>query len=87
LAHLFDYVLINGYAYMKYGYRCSVTVFGYAFVQLSLGAFAYVLTLTASGLAYWLLGAVIVLLSGLFSLQVLRRKTHLWEALTRRFRR
>lgn len=87
LAHLFDYVLINGYAYMKYGYRCSVTVFRYAFVQLSLGAFAYVLTLTASGLAYWLLGAVIVLLSGLFSLQVLRRKTHLWEALTRRFRR
>ena len=86
LAHLFDYVLINGYAYMKYGYRCSVTVFRYAFVQLSLGAFAYVLTLTASGLAYWLLGAVIVLLSGLFSLQVLRRKTHLWEALTRRFR-
>lgn len=87
LAHLFDYVLINGYAYMKYGYRCSVTVFRYAFVQLLLGAFAYVLTLTASGLAYWLLGAVIVLLSGLFSLQVLRRKTHLWEALTRRFRR
>ena len=87
LAHLFDYVMINGYAYKKYGYRCSVAVFGYVFVQLLLGALAYVLTLTASGLAYWLLGAVIVLLSGLFSLQVLRRKTHLWEALTRRFRR
>ena len=87
LAHLFDYVLINGYAYIKYGYRCSVTVFRYAFVQLSLGAFAYVLTLSASGIAYWLLGIVVVLLSGLFSLQVLRRKTHLWEALTRRFRR
>jgi hypothetical protein len=46
-----------------------------------------VLTLSASGIAYWLLGIVVVLLSGLFSLQVLRRKTHLWEALTRRFRR
>ena len=87
LAHIFDYVMINGYAYRKYGYRCSVAVFGYAFVQLSLGVLAYVLTLTASGPAYWLLGVVAVLLSALFSLQVLRRKAHLWEALTRRFRR
>jgi O-antigen/teichoic acid export membrane protein len=87
LAHLFDYVIINGFAYKKYGYRCSVTVFRYAFVQLSLGVFAYVLTLVASGTVYWLLGAVVTSLSAVFSLQVLRSKAHLWETLTRRFQR
>ena len=87
LAHLFDYVIINGFAYKKYGYRCSVTVFRYAFVQLSLGVFAYVLTLVASGTVYWLLGAVVTSLSAVFSLQALRSKAHLWETLTRRFQR
>ncbi len=85
LAHLFDFLLINGFAYKKYGYRCSVTVFRYAGVQLSLGLGVFVLTQTASGAAYWLLGVLLTTLSGLFSLQILRSKTHLWQALTRRF--
>jgi O-antigen/teichoic acid export membrane protein len=87
LAHLFDYLLINGYAYKKYGYRFSATVSGYAIVQVALGLLAFILTLTADGLLYWGLGSLVVLLSFSLSLHVLRRKTHLWEALTRRFRK
>ena len=36
LAHLFEYVLVNGYAYKKYGYRFSTTVSGYAIVGTGL---------------------------------------------------
>ena len=87
LAHVFEYLLVNGFAYKKYGYRFSATVYGYAIVQLSLGLFAYVLTLTAEGILYWGTGLSVVLLSFGLSLHVLRRKTHLWQKLTRRFRR
>ena len=87
LAHLFEYLLVNGFAYKKYGYRFSATVYGYAVVQVSLGLLAYVLTLTADGVLYWGTGLSVVLLSFCLSLHVLRRKTHLWQALTRRFRR
>ena len=87
LAHLFDYLLINGYAYKKYGYRFSATVSGYAIVQVALGLLAFILTQTAGGLLYWGVGTLVVLLSFSLSLHVLRRKTHLWSALTRKFRK
>ena len=85
LAHVFEYLLVNTYAYKKYGYRFSATVSGYAIVQISLGLLAFILTLLADGLLYWGVGAFIVLLSLSLSLQILRKKTHLWQALTRRF--
>ena len=87
LAHLFEYLLVNSFAYKKYGYRFSATVYGYAIVQLSFGLLAYLLTLIVDGILYWGIGLAIVLLSFSLSLHVLRRKTHLWQALTRRFRR
>lgn len=86
-AHLFEYLLVNSFAYKKYGYRFSATVYGYAIVQLSLGILAYLLTLIIDGILYWGIGLIIVLISFCLSLHVLRRKTHLWQALTRRFRR
>ena len=87
LAHVFEYLLVNGYAYKKYGYRSSATVYGYAIVQVALGLLAYVLTLTADGFLYWGTGGLTVLLSAALSWHVLHRKTHLWQALTRRFHR
>ena len=45
LAHVFDYLMINLYAYKKYGYRVSVTVSRYAVVLLSLGFLAYACTI------------------------------------------
>ena len=72
LAHVFEYALVNGYAYKKYGYRSSATVYGYAIVQVALGLLAYILTLVADGYLYWSIGALIVILSGLLSLKALR---------------
>lgn len=87
LAHLFEYLLVNGYAYKIYGYRFSATVYGYALVQVSLGLLAFLLTLTTEGVLYWGAGLLVVSVSSFLSLFVLRSKTHLWRALTRRFRR
>ena len=87
LAHLFEYVLVNGYAYKKYGYRFSATVSGYAIVQTGIGLLMFLVTLLAEGALYWGTGLLLVMLSLSLSLHVLRRKTHLWNALIRRFRR
>ena len=81
LAHLFEYLLVNGYAYKKYGYRFSATVSGYAIVQTGIGLLAFLVTLTADGVLYWGVGGLLVMLSLGLSLHVLRRKTHLWERL------
>ena len=87
LAHVFDYLMINLYAYKKYGYRVSVTVSRYAVVLLSLGFLAYACTIILDGIVYWIVELIVVLASGLFSLQILRKKTHLWQALIHRFRK
>ena len=81
LAHLFEYVLVNGYAYKKYGYRFSATVSGYAIVQTGIGLLLFLVTLQAEGLLYWGTGLLLVVLSLSLSLHILRRKTHLWEKL------
>ncbi len=72
LAHVFEFLLVNVYAYKKYGYRSSATVYGYAIVQGALGLLAYILTLVADGYLYWAVGALIVMFSGLLSLKALR---------------
>lgn len=81
LAHLFEYVLVNSYAYKKYGYRFSATVSGYAIVQTGIGLLLFLVTLLAEGLLYWGTGLLLVVLSLSLSLHILRRKTHLWEKL------
>lgn len=68
LAHVFDYVMINLYAYKKYGYRVSVTVSRYAVVLLALGFLAYACTITLDGFVYWIAELAIVSASCLFSL-------------------
>ena len=85
LAHLFEYVLVNGYAYKKYGYRFSATVSGYAIVQTGIGLLLFVVTLTAEGFLYWGTGLLLVVLSLSLSLHILRRKTHLWNKLRQKF--
>ena len=86
LAHVFDYAMINLYAYKKYGYRVSATVSRYAAVLLTLGFLAYACTILLDGIAYWAVELSIVLVSGLYSLQILRSKTHLWNSLKKKLR-
>ena len=87
LAHVFDYLMINLYAYKKYGYRVSATVSRYAIVLFALGFLTYACTILLDGIVYWTVEFLLVLASCLYSLQILRQKTHLWQALTRRFRK
>ena len=81
LAHLFEYLLVNGYAYKKYGYRLSATVSGYAILQIGIGLLLFLVTLLTEGFLYWGTGLLLVILSLCLSLHVLRQKTHLWEKL------
>ena len=84
LAHVFDYLAINLFAYTKYGYRVSATVVRYAVVLVSLGFLAYASTFITNGLLRWICGGLLMVASTIYSLQILRQKTRLWEALTRR---
>jgi O-antigen/teichoic acid export membrane protein len=73
LAHVFDYAMINLYAYKKYGYRMSAAVSRYAVVLLALGFVAYACTILLDGFVYWLVELLLVAASGLYALQHLRR--------------
>jgi O-antigen/teichoic acid export membrane protein len=86
LANLFDYLMINGVARWRYGYKMSSTVMRYSAIHILIGLLAYFTTITVDGYAYWIFGIGLSLVSLLFSLLILHQKTHLWEALTRRFR-
>lgn len=75
LAHVFDYAMINLYAYKKYGYRMSVTVSRYALILLALGFLAYACTILLDGIVYWVVEFLTVLASALCSYILMSRKT------------
>lgn len=83
--HIFDYFMINAFAYWQYGYRCTSSVFRYAGVQLTVGLAAFIVSCVAEGWVYWTTEAALTLVSTACSIHVLRQKTHLWEALKRKF--
>jgi len=86
VAHVFDYLLINGYAYWKYSYRCTRTIGRYAIIQLTIGVMAFVLSLLTDGWLYWTAEAALTMVSTAYSVSILRQKTHLWESLKQRVR-
>ena len=85
-AHVFDYLMINGYAYLYYGYRSTRPIALYALVQMLIGMAAFVVSLVADGWLYWTAEAALTIASTAYSLFVLRQKAHLWEALLRKLR-
>ena len=87
LAHVFDYLMINGIARWLYRYKMSSAVIRYGAIHILIGLLAYFTTITVDGYAYWVFGIGLSLVSILFSLLILRQKTHLWEALTHKFRK
>lgn len=87
VAHVFDYLMINAFAYFRYTYRCTWTLAGYAVVQFAIACVGYWVTCNTDGVTYWMIEAALTLVSTAYSITILYQKTHLWEALTRRFRR
>ena len=85
VAHVFDYIMINGVARWLYKYKMSSAVIRYGAIHILIGLLAYFTTITVDGYAYWVFGIGLSLVSTLFSLLILRQKTHLWERLKQRF--
>ena len=85
VAHVFDYLMINGVAYWLYGYKMSSAVIRYGAIHILIGLLAYFTTITVDGYAYWVFGIGLSLVSLMFSLLILRQKTHLWERLKQKF--
>lgn len=75
---VFDFV----YAHWRYRYRPSANVILYASLQLPVGLIAYFLTLGPVSAFYWVVGALLFVVSLVASLAILKSKTHLWEAIT-----
>ena len=87
VAHVVEYVTVNVYAYCQYSYRSTWRVGCYALIQMSIGALAYAVSVWTEGLTYWITEAALTLVSTACSLYILHQKTHLWEALKRKFSR
>lgn len=86
IAHAAEYLIVTGYAYWQYGYRCTWAIARYAAVLMLLGTMAYAVTQWMDGWAYWTAEAALTIASAAYSLSVLRQKTHLWESLMRKLR-
>lgn len=86
VAHVAEFAIVGSYAYCRYSYRSTWMIARYAGVQLSIGLMAYAVSLLAEGWLYWITEAALTLVSTAYSVHVLRQKTHLWNALSRRFR-
>ena len=78
---LVDIIVIWMFAHFHYGYVVSSSVLRYAAMQLPLAILGFMLTRFLSGVSYWALGMVLVLISLSVSVHILRKKTSLWKKL------
>ena len=86
-AHACEYLTTTVYAYWKYDYRCTWKIGRYAFLQMLIAGTAYAVSVLFDGWAYWMAEAALTIVSTACSLYILHQKTHLWEALMRRFKK
>lgn len=84
VANVFDYLVINGVARWRYGYKMSSAVVKYSAIHILIGLLAFFTTITVDGFGYWVFGLGLTAISLLFSLVILHQKTHLWMALMKR---
>lgn len=74
LTSIVDFFMLTVYTRYRYGYRMSRSVMCAALVQLPLGALAFVSSQFLHGVAYWVSGVSITLVSLGISLLILKRK-------------
>lgn len=86
VAHVAELLIVGGYAYWQYYYRCTWIIVRYAAIQMMIGLVAYAVTLLAEGWTYWITEAALTVVSTAYSVHILRQKTHLWERLRSKFR-
>ena len=86
-SHALELVIIYCYAYWRYDYRSTMAISRYAGKQLLLGVLAYTVSSACSGWCYWITEAALAIASTAYSVNILRQKTRLWEALMRKFKK
>lgn len=87
VAGLLNVLVVYAYARHRYLYRVSPTVRLYALLQLPLGVAALLVAHVLTGLAYWAVGLMLVLVSLAVSIRILHSKSTLWDALVAKLRR
>ena len=80
-AALFDMGMLMIYMHYKYDYVMSRQVVKYIVLFFSMGITAFLITFLENRNVYWIIGFVFVLISSGISLNILRRKTGLWNKL------
>lgn len=83
---MFSYVVVLVYTRKKYSYRMSGSLQRYVLLQLPIGVGMFLLTFFTTGLAYWAIGAISLLLSSGISLYILKKKTTVLEGVRRRLK-
>ncbi|MBR4920776.1 MAG: oligosaccharide flippase family protein [Prevotella sp.] len=86
IAHVAELMIVGGYAYWQYHYCCTWTIVRYAMIQMLIGFIAYAVSCLTDNWLYWITEAALILISTAYSIYILRQKTHLWEALMRKFK-
>ena len=84
VSYVVELVTVGLYIRRRYGYRMSSTVVRYTAVQLALCLLAYLTTFIDAAALRWTLGAALIITSSGVSIAILRKKTSLWNALTRK---
>lgn len=79
VAGLFNTLLVMGYIGLKFGVFVRKTIFLLLLIQLAIGATAFFATQWLSGWGYWLSSFLLFIVSLSISVNILRRKTHLWD--------
>lgn len=74
------------YTRRRYDFSLSSGVVRYCMAQIPIAAAAYLTAIYLSGIAYWLAGLALVIISSAVSLGILRSKTQLWNAFCNKIR-
>ncbi len=84
VAHVAELLIVGSYSYWHYEYRCTCAIVQYAAIQMVIGFTSYIVSCMTEGWLYWIIEAVLTFTSTVYSIHILRQKTHLWEALKRK---
>lgn len=84
MAYLANVLMVYGYAYVKYGYRVSLSVVQLIAIQVPLGIVVYITTWLDNVWVAWGIGIILAFVSMAVSINIVHQKTGLWNALKSR---
>jgi len=76
-----NFALVLSYMRWKFGVVLRMSLFMILIIHLSIGVLAFLATRFLQGPIYWMVGGALFLGSLLVTLNILRKKTRLWESL------